>query len=265
MHRVLKASGCGVVGFILGVAFHGSALHVSAVGTPTAAQNGDTNGDGVIDISDAVYLLGFLFTGGPSLATIDCPPPQPRSILPATGQTTCFGTASVIDCTNVRARGQDAFHELGCPLEGRFVDNGDGTVSDNCTGLMWTKRNVDVDNDGEIIIRSYGDPSADELEWLAACQFADDMTYLGHEDWRVPNVNELLSIMTFSQSNASNAHFYPPFEFERTWTSTHLNTSRSLGYRLLTAGFNCDCCALMYSEHSQEQVFVAVRGPVATP
>ena len=38
--------------------------HVAHGGT-VASANGDTNGDGTRDISDAVYLLAWLFTGGP--------------------------------------------------------------------------------------------------------------------------------------------------------------------------------------------------------
>ena len=34
-------------------------------GQPVAQENGDCNGDGALDISDAVYILGFLFQGGP--------------------------------------------------------------------------------------------------------------------------------------------------------------------------------------------------------
>jgi len=47
---------------------------------PLAAENGDTNGDGARDLSDAVYLLDWLFRGGPrpvgtrSSLCPDCPP-----------------------------------------------------------------------------------------------------------------------------------------------------------------------------------------------
>ena len=38
---------------------------VEAGGEPVATENGDTNGDGVRDLSDAVALLSWLFQGGP--------------------------------------------------------------------------------------------------------------------------------------------------------------------------------------------------------
>jgi hypothetical protein len=270
MKKLLGLSLAIVVGFILGALSLALCLTARAGTEPTntTTLNGDGNGDGSVDVSDAVYLLNWLFAGGPDMASIDCPDPQPYSALPATGQTQCFGTANVIDCALDRARGQDAFHQVGCPLEGRLVDNGDGTVSDNCTGLMWTKNNVDVDNDGEIIMGGFGFPAADQLPWLEACQFADDMTFAGQDDWRVPNAQELLSIMNLPQAEGWNRgnptpfFLYPPFNVFRSWSSTYLNESaRALGFNLLTGSNKCDCCFLKFAEHGEPQLFMAVRGP----
>jgi hypothetical protein len=265
MKKLLGLSLAIGVGFVLGALSLALCLTARAGPEPrTTTVNGDGNGDGSVDVSDAVYILNWLFAGGSDLATIDCPDPQPYSSLPATGQTQCFGTANFIDCTNERARGQDAFHQAGCPLEGRFVDNGDGTITDNCTRLTWTRNNVDVDNDGEVIIRGYfaapGLPG-DDLPWLEACQFADDMIFAGHDDWRVPNVYEFVSILDFSHSTSLSVQPFSPFVFGRTWTSTHTGGAASIGFRLITSSYNCECCPLMYSVHSQQQAFVAVRGP----
>jgi hypothetical protein len=51
-----------LVSLILVVSIGGS----STAGPPTATNNGDVNGDQGIDIGDAVYLLGFLFSSGPA-------------------------------------------------------------------------------------------------------------------------------------------------------------------------------------------------------
>ena len=59
-------------------------------------------------------------------------------------------------------------------MEGRFVDNGDGTVTDNCTGLMWAKNSTPT---------SY--------HWQAALQYCDALDFAGHTDWRPPNIMEL--------------------------------------------------------------------------
>lgn len=39
----------------------------------------------------------------------------------------------------VTCAGQDAHYATGCSAEGRFVDNEDGTVTDNCTGFICQK------------------------------------------------------------------------------------------------------------------------------
>ena len=44
-------------------------------GGGAATENGDVNGDGGLDISDAVYILVFLFTGGPDPVKIECSDP----------------------------------------------------------------------------------------------------------------------------------------------------------------------------------------------
>jgi len=60
----------------------------------------------------------------------------------------------------------------------RFTDNDDGTVTDNGTGLMWSKT-PDVTRDG----------------WLNTFEKANTSELAGHIDWRIPNVKELLSIV----------------------------------------------------------------------
>ena len=62
-----------------------------------------------------------------------------------------------------------------------FVDNGDGTVTDNATGLMWSQ-----DDNGEAI------------NWEDALAYAEDATIAGYDDWRLPNVKELQSIADYS-------------------------------------------------------------------
>lgn len=58
--------------------------------------------------------------------------------LPQTGQKTCYDTSgNVIPCTGT---GQDGEIQAGVPWPSpRFTDNGNGTVTDKLTGLMWLK------------------------------------------------------------------------------------------------------------------------------
>ena len=80
-----------------------------------------------------------------------------------------------------------------------FLDNGDGTITDRATGLMWTK----------------GD-SAQGLNWqeaLAWAQSRNAENYLGHAAWRLPNAKELQSIVDYTRSpdTTSSAAIDPLF------------------------------------------------------
>jgi hypothetical protein len=83
--------------------------------------NGDCNIDGRSDLADAVYLLSYLFADGRA-------PGEIPGCLPATGQ------------TRIAQPHDDGGYQAGCPVQGRFIDNGDGTVTDRCTGLMWQQQ-----------------------------------------------------------------------------------------------------------------------------
>ncbi|MFC1935042.1 DUF1566 domain-containing protein [Chloroflexota bacterium] len=67
-----------------------------------------------------------------------------------------------------------------------FVDNGDGTITDTATGLMWSKADSSEGMDWE-----------DALAWV---QRKNEENYLGYSDWRLPNAKELQSIVDYTQS-----------------------------------------------------------------
>jgi hypothetical protein len=83
----------------------------------------------------------------------------------------------------------------------RLVDNGDGTVTDLATGLMWQK----ADDAGE---RKYGGA-------LIYCQTLD---LAGHDDWRLPRKEELVNLATVGYHGLQR-HF-PQIKAERYWAST---------------------------------------------
>jgi hypothetical protein len=103
-----------------------------------------------------------------------------------TGQTICWGdVGNVIDCTGT---GQDGEHQKGVTWPNpRFTDNGDGTVTDNLTGLIWLK-NADC-----IGHRTWNDALSD-CNGLASgfCGLTDGSNA---GEWRLPNRNELASLI----------------------------------------------------------------------
>jgi hypothetical protein len=64
----------------------------------------------------------------------------------------------------------------------RFTDNGDGTVTDNLTGLMWTK---DARPGGEVVTWDVA------FNYIATVNL---FNFLGYDDWRLPNLFELESL-----------------------------------------------------------------------
>ncbi|MGE5279247.1 MAG: DUF1566 domain-containing protein [Deltaproteobacteria bacterium] len=78
-----------------------------------------------------------------------------------------------------------------------FVDNGDGTVTDAATGLMWMKADA-------------GRP----MGWEEALAYAEDLRYAGHDDWRLPNAKELQYIVDYTRSPdaTGSAAIDPVFE-----------------------------------------------------
>ena len=68
-----------------------------------------------------------------------------------------------------------------------FTDNGDGTISDFATGLMWQQA-----DDGNT------------RDWQDALAYAESSDYAGYDDWRLPNAKELQSIVDYSNSMQEN-------------------------------------------------------------
>ena len=155
----------------------------------------DINGDGSSDVTDAIYFLNWRFLGGPA-PTCPAANAEPAG-LPDTGQTTCLdGTGKRIDCGSATCAGQDGSHATGCSSEGRFTDNVDGTVTDHCTGLMWQQYTADVNGDGQVL----EDDGSDALPWCAALDYCENLTFADHDDWRLPNVRELQSIVDYGRT-----------------------------------------------------------------
>ena len=94
-----------------------------------------------------------------------------------TGQDVCYDDRRAIPCPSAGQAfyGQDA-QTVRTPA--RYHDNGDGTVSDLVTGLVWEK-------------------AFRRLNWSEAVSQAAAARTGGHADWRVPTIKELYSLMDF--------------------------------------------------------------------
>jgi len=75
-----------------------------------------------------------------------------------------------------------------------FTDNGDGTVTDSATGLMWTR---DDSGDGVTTGPRSGMNWEDALAWV---EQRNAENHLGHSDWRLPNAKEMHSLLDYSRA-----------------------------------------------------------------
>ena len=100
------------------------------------------------------------------------------------------------------AENTDSHLQKGCKKG--FRDNGDGTITDLCTNLMWAK-----DKNG-----AGCDSGNDTANWVYAIDFAEDLDFVGYQDWRIPNVRELLSI-----TDPQSPFYYAPPSYYAPMTS----------------------------------------------
>jgi hypothetical protein len=107
--------------------------------------------------------------------------------LPATGQTTCRDSAGMaVACT---ATGHDG--DIRAGVERHFTDNADGTITDEATGLVWEKKSDDGSIHDKDNRYSWKDAFKVHVAALNSAKFA------GHDDWRVPNVTEMHSLVNY--------------------------------------------------------------------
>lgn len=126
---------------------------------------------------------------------------------------------------------------------GRLIVNGDGTVTDTLSGLMWQQE------------------AADRMKWEAALTYCENLNLAEHDDWRLPNVNELQSLVDYSTSlPAIDSTAFPDTDTNEAyyWSSTHELGASGDGWPInFRYGFVGD--AFQDGDHSRIWVH-AVRG-----
>ena len=154
------------------------------------ALRGDVNADGELSLTDVIFLLNYLFSGGePPAAT-----PRGRGGLLQTTQTVCYsGTRGEVQMPCPRPGeddyGQDPQFTKGFLHEYELVkpdpaDDKSWFLIDDATSLMWQYRSDDF-----------------IANWRDALKHIENLEFAGFDDWRMPNINELYSIVDISVRN----------------------------------------------------------------
>ena len=101
-----------------------------------------------------------------------------------TAQVKCYDSSLQITCPQPREAfyGQDSQYD---GIQPAYQDNGDGTVTDLNTGLMWQKT------------------PGDKVTYDEAIAGAERFNLAGYDDWRLPNIKELYSLILFSGTDPS--------------------------------------------------------------
>lgn len=99
-------------------------------------------------------------------------------------------------------------------------DNGNGTVTDTKTGLMWKKCPEGINGNG------CENGKAEKFKWQFALDHVKALNegdgYAGHKDWRVPTIEELLSLVDkYAKDPSIDGNFFPKTPFDAIyWSST---------------------------------------------
>ena len=100
-----------------------------------------------------------------------------------------------------------------CAARTPYVDNGDGTVYDRETGLTWLKNDLGT------------------MNLTRAFDVCENGTWAGHDDWRLPNRNELQSLVYYKHYNPSaDARMFPGIVSGNYWSSSIRMASPSQGW-----------------------------------
>ncbi len=123
--------------------------------------------------------------------------------LPATGQTSSYGT------------NDDGALQKGVAWPSpRFTDNTNGTVTDNLTGLIWLKNSNCFEGRWASALKDIGNLKNGQ------CGLADGSTA---GQWRLPNLNELKSLVNAGQSSTAewlNTQGFSRVQSSYYWSST---------------------------------------------
>lgn len=121
----------------------------------------------------------------------------------------------------------------------QFKDNGNGTITDNFTGLVWQKIQ-----------------SPNTMTWEEALRYASGLLLAGKSDWRLPNIKEIQSLSNVKLFKPSfNKEYFTSISSGNYWSSTTLHNTPSRAWDI-----NIDYGIVSYNDKILKQFALCVRG-----
>jgi hypothetical protein len=127
-------------------------------------------------------------------------------------------------------------------IENRFIDNGDGTITDQLTQLMWQKN-----------------PPSTTQTWEQALSTAQALSLAGYDDWRLPNIKELYSIHDAGRTNPAINPIFGLQAVAKYWASTSIPGQQGVKAWYFDTRFGITT----YELKTVSFPIISVRGPVS--
>ncbi len=126
--------------------------------------------------------------------------------------------------------------------QNRFIANSDGTVYDSRTGLMWMQETANAGT---------------KMTFRGALNYCNTLTYASYNDWRIPNRNEMMSLLdAFMEGSSGYSESFADSEATY-WTSSSCSGMAGYAWQI---GLKSDSVSIGIRDKFNTNVFRAVRG-----
>lgn len=208
----------------------GATIYYTTDGTtPTTSSTQFVTGISLISVAEFLKIKAYAVKSGWTDSAVASGDYYLMSPLLKTGQTTCAsgadGTGAMAACSQT-ITGQDGDYQKGTTMS--YTDNGNGTITDNVTGLIWQK--CSMGQDSLDCSSGPGPMAAAPVKWATAITYCDELDLGGSSDWRLPGIKQLESLIDYGTYNPpiNNLFTNTATDYHGYWSSsTYVGTTSS--------------------------------------